>query len=355
MAPVRNVSVVRIKAPVLQEPKGRDFFKWGERFFAYSEREISSTNADLMELIYWLGSDGRNELALSIFNFLRTDVWKDFCRDRRGAKQHARKELTQARSDLRRARGAYSKLLRSMPEISMCRRLGDYRRLHLSDLLEGEADFLAARVRIARAAGRSTCRARHQGLGQLERSSSGSHVALLSTASTKLTRAARSYRRLLTLHPTAAVGKAFDSFIPTQLPAVLESEEAELKGVSGSVNKAFNKKRLGTKTSLALLVRLQYLVEIFGLRWAPYLPQNVTRILRESDIADLLEAGTFASGMPDRSASIDAASIGRSLERFQKRKSNSQTCITLRRSAEEICDRFRLRPPTPKNCLEVAT
>jgi hypothetical protein len=351
MAPIRTVSVVRIEVARLQEAKGRDFVKWGERFFAHFESEKGGTNADLMELIYWLGDDGRQELALSIFNFLRSGVWKDFCQDRRVAKQHARKELTLARSDLSRARGAYSKLLDSTPEIGMCRRLGDDQRLHLSDILEGEADFLAARARIARAAGRSTCRVRHQGLSQLERSSSGPNVALLSTASAKLTRAARSYRRLLTLHPTVAIGKAFDSFIPTQLPAVLESEEDDLRGIMGRVD-AFNKKRLGTNADLGILVRLQYLVEIFGLRWASYLPENATRILRESDIADLLEAGTVASGMPERSASIDAESIGRSLERFQQRKSNSRTCLWLRRSAEEICDRFRLLAPATKTALK---
>jgi hypothetical protein len=346
MANIHNISAAKIEVAVRQEPKGRDFVKWGERFFAYLVREKSGTNADLMELIYWLGDAGRNELALSIFNFLRSGVWKDFCQDRRVAKQHARKELTRARSDLRRARGAYSRVLGSMPEFAIGRRLGDDRRLHLSDLLEGEADFLAAQARIARAAGRSMCRVHHQGLSQLERSSSGPNVALLSTASAKLTRAAKSYRALLTLTPTAAIGKAYDSLMPSQLAAILESEEAALRGVSGRVDKAFNKKRLGT--NWAFLVRLQDVVEIFGLRWAPYLPQNTTRILRESDIADLLEAGTVASGMPVRSASIDAASIGRSLERFQQRKSNSRTCLWLRRSAEEICDRFRLRPPAPK-------
>jgi hypothetical protein len=347
MAPIRNVSVVGIEVAVLQEPEGRDFVKWGGRFFAYLVSDKNDTNAGLLELIYCLGDDGRQELALSIFNFLRSGVWKDFCQDRRVAKQRARKELTLARSDLSRARGAYSKLLDSMPEIGMCRRLGDNRRLHLSDLLEGEADFLAAQARIARAAGHSTCRVRHQGLSQLERGSSGPNVALLSTASAKLTRAARSYRKLLTFHPTAAIGKAFDSFIPTQLPAVLESEEADLRGIMGRVD-AFNKKRLGTNADLGILVRLQYLVERFGLHWAPYLPQNTTRILRESDIADLLEAGTVASGMPDCSASIDAESIGRSMERFQQRKSNSRSCLLLRRSAEEICDRFRLRSPVAK-------
>jgi hypothetical protein len=347
MPNIRNSSTARIEVAVRREPKGRDFVKWGELFFAYLVREKSGTNADLMELIYCFGDDGRQELAISIFNFLRPGVWKDFCQDRRVAKQNAKKKLTRARSDLRRARGAYNKLLGSMPEIGMCRRLGDDRRLHLSDLLEGEADFLTAQARIARAAERSLCRVRHHASSQLERSSGGPNVALLSTASAKLTRAARSYRVLLTLTATATISKAYDSLMPSQLAPILELEEADLRGVSGRVGNAFNKKRLG-KTDVAILVRLRYLVEIFGLRWARYLPQNTTRTLRESDIADLLEAGAVASGMPERSASIDAESIGRSLERFQQRRSNVRTCLLLRRSAEEICDGFKLRPPTPK-------
>jgi hypothetical protein len=80
----------------------------------------------------------------------------------------------------------------------------------------------------------------------------------------------------------------------------------------------------------------------------PCLSQNTTRVLRESDIGDLLEAGTYALGMPDCSALTDAESIGRALERFRQRKSNSRTCLLLRRNAEEICDGFRLRPPAPK-------
>ncbi len=117
--------------------------------------------------------------------------------------------------------------------------------------------------------------------------------------------------------------------------------------ILGRVDPAFNKKRLG-KMDLAILVRLQSLVEIFGLRWMSCLSQNTTRVLRESDIGDLLEAGTYALGMPDCSALTDAESIGRALERFRQRKSNSRTCLLLRRNAEEICDGFRLRPLAPK-------
>jgi hypothetical protein len=157
--------------------------------------------------------------------------------------------------------------------------------LHLSDLLEKEATFLAAQARIARdVASRKMCRISRQDLSQSERRSSTQHAALLSKASVRLTCAAKSYRKLLTLHPNVAIGKTFDSVMATQLNAVLESEESDLKGILGRIS-AFKKKRFG-KMDLAILVRLQYLVEIFGLRWMPYLLQNTKRILHESDIAD---------------------------------------------------------------------
>lgn len=81
----------RIDVPVLEKPKEPGFVEWGERFFAYLVKEKSGTNPGLLELIYWLGDDGRGEVALSVFNFLRADLWKEFCRNRRTAKQNAEK------------------------------------------------------------------------------------------------------------------------------------------------------------------------------------------------------------------------------------------------------------------------
>jgi hypothetical protein len=37
MTKIRNVSAVKSEVAVLQEPKGLDFVKWGEGFFAYIE------------------------------------------------------------------------------------------------------------------------------------------------------------------------------------------------------------------------------------------------------------------------------------------------------------------------------
>jgi hypothetical protein len=281
MATARKLSKSGNESTELLEPKGADFFKWGERFFAYLVKQKSGTNADLLELIRVLGDDGRGELALSIFNFLRTRVWRDFYQDRQKAKQRARKMLTRARSDLNCARVAHVKLLRFIPEVAICRPLGDSRRLHLADLMEKEAAFLATQARIERAAKGRLCRTRHAEPNQLERKVNSQNLALLSEASQKLTRAARSYRELLTITPTASIGKAFDALAPLQLGPALESEHADLRGFMDRVNPAFNKKRFGTKADWAILVRLQYLIEIFGLRWSSYLPQNVLRVPTE--------------------------------------------------------------------------
>lgn len=59
MAKILNVSAVKSEVAVRQEPKSRDFVKWGEGFFAYLENEKSGTNAGLLELIYYLGDDGQ--------------------------------------------------------------------------------------------------------------------------------------------------------------------------------------------------------------------------------------------------------------------------------------------------------
>jgi hypothetical protein len=57
------------------------FVPWGETFFDYFQQHKAATNPRLMELVFCLGDDGRNELLLSIFNFLRPQLWKQFCRD----------------------------------------------------------------------------------------------------------------------------------------------------------------------------------------------------------------------------------------------------------------------------------
>jgi len=345
MVNARNNPALRIQrqAPRLRPEIG--FVPWGIHFFAYLVKTKAHTNPGLLELVYHLGDDGRQELALSVFNFLRGQAWKDFCQDRRIAKGKAKKSISKAVSNLRSARAAYSALLASVPEIALDRQLGDDRRLHFSDILEQEATFLSAQARIECAKSQSRYRVRQ--LCPPERTLATQTVALLLKASGKLTRFADSYRRLLTITSDASIGKAFDSFLVPQLVDKLETEEAHLRQVASRVNSAFNKKRLGTGADWAILVRLQSFVEAFGLRWKPYLPPHTTTILRESDIADLLEAGKAALGLPEDSTFVNPESIGRALERFRQHPGNQWTCASLRQSAQTICDGLKIRPPSP--------
>ena len=144
------------------------------------------------------------------------------------------------------------------------------------------------------------------------------------------------------------IGKAFEPFPPNRFPTILESEIVDLIGVSGRANFAFNKKRLGTTANLGVLIRLQDFVEEFWARWPGHLPPNAAKVLHEKDMADLLEAGIEAWGITE-AADIDPRSIGRALERFRQRKSNSRTCLLLRRSAQEICEKIGLSLPARRD------
>jgi hypothetical protein len=119
------------------------FVQWGERFFAYLVKEKGGTNPALMELIYNLGDDGRQELALSIYNFLRPESWKRFGKGRQQAGQQARKGLSNAIRDLRRAAASHRKLLTLVPEIGTGTLLGAGAPFCLPDFLEMEATRLA--------------------------------------------------------------------------------------------------------------------------------------------------------------------------------------------------------------------
>jgi hypothetical protein len=340
----------RVPLESIKLPPQLPFVPWGERFFEYLVREKSDANPGLMELVYHLNDDGRQELALSILDFLRVNIWKDFCAERRVTKHDAKKRISKAISDLRKARRSYCTLLTAIPEFSLARATGESQRLHLSDILEKEATFLSSQARLARAVVKSTHPPR-VARGARDRIEEGTSVALLSKASVKLTHAAKTYRTLLTLTSLTSYGKAFDAVTPSQLLAILGSEEAALHVVLDNVNGAFNKKRFGTSADWALLIRLQDFIKAFGLRWGSYLPLHTTLTLGESDLADLLEAGWAALGLLEDWPFMDAESIGRALERFRRHPRNQRICNSLRNSAQTICDGLRIRPPNPQILL----
>jgi hypothetical protein len=64
MAKILNVSAVKGEVVVWQEPKSSDFVKWERISLPTLRTKKNDTNASLLELIYHLGDDGRQELAL---------------------------------------------------------------------------------------------------------------------------------------------------------------------------------------------------------------------------------------------------------------------------------------------------
>jgi hypothetical protein len=153
--------------------------------------------------------------------------------------------------------------------------------------------ILSCTARISAASGK--LEAKHE-LGFTRPGKSKVTPEILSKASLKVTRAAMSYRKLLTLTSTIQIGKTFTSVTPNELTTKLESEADSLEASLNRADSAFSKKRIGTNADWALLVRLQDFVEEFALRWGAYMRVNAARRLGESDLMDLLEAGQTAWG-----------------------------------------------------------
>ena len=87
-----------------------DFVSWGKSFFAYLEAHKKRNNPGLMELIYCLGDQGRQELALLIYNFLRSKFHKEFSKARQVFGQKVQRLLSRATRDLRRSVASLRKL-----------------------------------------------------------------------------------------------------------------------------------------------------------------------------------------------------------------------------------------------------
>jgi len=119
------------------------FVEWGTRFFAYLKLHKERTNPALLELIYYLGDAGRQELALSIFNFLRPKLWRQFCRDRQAAGRVATAKLSKAIRNLNRSASGYRELQILVPELGVGTALGTTAPSDFPELLETEASRLA--------------------------------------------------------------------------------------------------------------------------------------------------------------------------------------------------------------------
>jgi hypothetical protein len=316
---------------------------WSNHFFNYLCTEKKSSSPGLLQLIYCLGQDGQVEMACSVFNFLRMENWKSFCKCQYERKLLLKKTLSASAKNLKKARQGYSKLLVLAPEIWIERPLAGGERLPLSDVLEREAYFLAAQARMERLSAELVFT---QGQKPSHSKARRARVArALTETSTALKLAASSYRTLRDLDSYVPFDYPVEALTAAQLVAVLQAEQAKLTGVLARVDMAFNTKRFGIAACTAILVRLQDFVEEFQFRSQSYMPETAAKRLGEIDLADLLEAGKAALGLTGDSTITNPSSIGRAIERFRDRKSNEQTLSLWQRSAAEACGRLPNIPP----------
>jgi hypothetical protein len=134
---------------VSKRAKELGFVEWGEGFFAYLEREKSETNPALLELVYCLGDEGRQELALSIFNFLRPGRWREFCENRQETGRIVTRKLSKMIKDFNRAAIRYRELYTLAPEIGVGAVVGAAAPSGFPDILEREATRLASQLETA--------------------------------------------------------------------------------------------------------------------------------------------------------------------------------------------------------------
>src|ERR1700722_14432591 len=83
----------------LKPKKKSGYVEWRKKFWAYFHAG-KNTNAALLGLINVLGSKGKQELALSIYNFLRPHLWMKLRKNRRQTGQQVYKRLTKVIKDL---------------------------------------------------------------------------------------------------------------------------------------------------------------------------------------------------------------------------------------------------------------
>jgi hypothetical protein len=122
----------------LKPKKKFGYVEWRKKFWAYF-RAGENTNAALLGLIKVLGSKGKQELALSIYNFLRPQLWMKLRQNRRQTGQHVDKRLAKVIRDLNKLAKNYRALRDLAPELGPCTVLGAAAPQGFADCLEAEA------------------------------------------------------------------------------------------------------------------------------------------------------------------------------------------------------------------------
>jgi hypothetical protein len=162
----------------------------------------------------------------------------------------------------------------------------------------------------------------------------------LSRVIRNLGKLARDYRSLVHLAPGLRPGILLGAAAPQGFAEALEVEAVRLSQQQKLAKIAFNYKRGGNKADLATLIRLQEIIAEFVRRAGKRFPADATRRLRGVDLADLLEAGKAAHGLPDHETMTDPTSIERALLRFRKHPRNVRIDALLREDAHKFCNKL---------------
>ena len=92
----------------------KDYTSWKKSFFEALE-ETRGMNPALLSLIDCLGNDGRQELALSVFNFLNTGAFRNFGDETRKAKIQVTKGVKRVLKNVRKVIGPYDEFVHFLP------------------------------------------------------------------------------------------------------------------------------------------------------------------------------------------------------------------------------------------------
>jgi hypothetical protein len=122
----------------LKPKKKSGHVAWSKKFWAYLQKE-KKRNTALLRLIEALGDDGRQELALSIYNFLRPHMWMKLRKNRSQTGQQVYKRLTKVIKDLNKLTKNYRALEDLAPEFGPGKVLGAAAPQGFADCLEAEA------------------------------------------------------------------------------------------------------------------------------------------------------------------------------------------------------------------------
>lgn len=167
----------------------------------------------------------------------------------------------------------------------------------------------------------------------------------ISRAIQHLTKAANAYEKLERVAPEIRSGRILGATASEGFVDGLNAERDRLAEQRGRARVTFSLKRAGNRSDLSILVRLQDFVDEMCSRSGKPLADGKTRHLSATDLADLIEAGKSALGMPDNDIFTEVGAIERALQRFRKHPDNLTICASLKQDAITACDKLGLGTP----------